>query len=169
MRHKLLVAEMVLRGFNHKSPISFDNQQAVWPEVFIDSPGNQFKILSRKYQLKTGGRIDLPKNSQELWAQHKYSVMARDYHLYRIIGKKVAEKQFCFDALALELVNLLRSATSKKALKNALFHMWGLSNFSELSPNSLRSLELIREIHRQAKEHKIRYIMQSTALGEVAT
>lgn len=45
--------------------------------------------------------------------------------------------------------------------------MWGyISNFSELPPDNLTSKGMIREIQRQAKDHKIRYILRSTALGE---
>ena len=48
------------------------------PAVFVDAPGEQFAILERKYRGREPGRIPLPRSSHELWAQHKFSVLARD-------------------------------------------------------------------------------------------
>nr|MBF0222081.1 DUF1722 domain-containing protein [Desulfobulbaceae bacterium] len=169
VRHALLVSEMRLRDFNHHSPLSVGNQEPVWPKIFIDSPGRQYKILHDKYSNKACGRIPLPKNSQELWAQHKYSVMARDYKLYQQIGRRVAKNSIAFDELALGFVSLLQSPPSNKGLQNSLLHMWGyISKFSDLSPTNLAPHELILEIQSQSKQHKAQYLLFSTALGELA-
>lgn len=172
LRHELLVQEMRLRGFQHRSPLTSpaSDTAVTWPEIFIDLPGRQFEILAHKYQVKSGGRIPLPKNSQELWAQHKYSIMARDYRTYRRIGSLVAQKSFSVDTLAQELVTQLRTPPPEKSLRNALLHMWGyISNFSELFPESLRSQELLHEIQKQAKAHHCTYILNATALSEMAS
>lgn len=169
MRHKLLVSEMKLRGFNHRSPVGTDAGLTVWPAIFIDSPEKQFKILFGKYIDKDQGRIPLPKNNQELWAHHKYSVMARSYSIYQQIGKRVAAGSVPFGVLVLELVNLLKLPPPEKGLRNSLLHMWGyISNFSKLLPQHLTNHELIREIQFQAKQHKTQYLLFSTALGELA-
>ena len=47
-RHKLLVAEMNLRGYVDKSPVLLRSNKNEWPEVFIDSPATQLSILRKK-------------------------------------------------------------------------------------------------------------------------
>ena len=49
-RHKLLVAEMNLRGYTDKSPVLLRTKINTWPESFIDSPASQLSILSNKYK-----------------------------------------------------------------------------------------------------------------------
>ncbi|RWX46717.1 Pyrimidine dimer DNA glycosylase; DNA-(apurinic or apyrimidinic site) lyase, partial [Candidatus Electrothrix communis] len=93
MRHELLAAEMSLRGFNEKTPVmisSNEGKEGVWPEEYIDAPREQFTLLAGKYKKKKQGRIPLPKNGQQVWSQHKYSVMARNVPLYKKIGREVA-------------------------------------------------------------------------------
>jgi hypothetical protein len=77
-RHKLLVAEMTLRGYKDQSPVLLRSKPGTWPEIYIDEPAQQISILKKKYQHLESGRIPLPNNAQTFWAQHKYSVMARD-------------------------------------------------------------------------------------------
>ncbi len=76
-RHRLLAAEMNLRGYVDRTPVLLKTQRQKWPEVFVDLPVTQLSILAEKYKDKEQGRIPLPKNVQQLWAQHKYSVMAQ--------------------------------------------------------------------------------------------
>ena len=91
-RHKLLVAEMNLRGYVDKSPVLLRSNSGVWPEHYIDTPARQISILRKKYKSLESGRIPLPKNAQQFWAQHKYSVMARDICAYKYFGKWVTSK-----------------------------------------------------------------------------
>ncbi len=90
-RHQLLVAEMSLRGVTDKSPVVIRDNEGVWPEAYIDEPFQQFQILKSKYHNKEQGRIPLPKNAQQLWSQHKYSMLARDVALYKKLGRDVSE------------------------------------------------------------------------------
>ena len=90
-RHQQLAAEMSLRGFNENSPVTTHTGKAAWPRIYIDEPYQQFQILAVKYLGKEQGRIPLPKNVQELWKHHKYSVLARDVGLYREIGRGVSK------------------------------------------------------------------------------
>ena len=113
-RHKLLAAEMALRGYTEKSPVRLRLNKSYWPDIFIDNPASQYTILSGKYRSAEQGRIPLPVNAQELWAQHKYSDMARDIAAYKNIGKRVTTCQGSKDMedVALELVKLLQTPPS---------------------------------------------------------
>ncbi|MBA3037375.1 MAG: DUF1722 domain-containing protein [Desulfobacterium sp.] len=170
-RHALLVSEMYLRNFKHYSAVALFSGEKLWPENFIDSPGAQFAILEEKYKDRPLGRIPLPGNTQDLWAQHKYSVMARNQVLYKSIGNKIsnAKKYEGFDELALELTKILQTQPAPGNLRNTLEHMWG--HVSEiLSDRKIDSLifnELLSEIQRLAVLHKEPYLMVSTALCEL--
>ena len=58
-RHKLLVAEMNLRGYVDKSPVRLRSNRGVWPDNEIDPPGRQINLLKEKYQSREPGRIPL--------------------------------------------------------------------------------------------------------------
>ena len=172
-RHDLVVSEMSLRGYQHHSPVEVAGA-LLWPDQFIDPPGAQFAILEDKYANREPGRIPLPQTAQQLWAQHKYSVLARDPERYREIGQELAE---CGDAapnqeLALEFVEVLRSRPPEGRLLNALHHLWGhVSQFAG-SPNSdLQSdpERLISTIRDLAIRHQETYLLESTALSDLHT
>ena len=170
VRHQLLVAEMELRGFNHRSPLRITGQPLVWPEIWINSPGEQYQILSQKYRHRPPGRITLPVNEQGLWARHKYSVMARDYNAYRHYGSQVARKQIVYPELAKELVVWLRTPPTSSAFRNSLLHMWGyVSGLSAKSPETLSLAQQLSEIQSVAmRATGPQYLKLSTALGELA-
>lgn len=151
-RHSLLREEMRQRGYVDRTPIEEGADEPVWPEGFIDPPARQFELLAAKYEGKEGGRIPLPRNATELWAQHKYSVLARDPEIYREIGRRLASDRLApvpegegregdvargeapkgravkgegMAELARELVGLLRRRPPAGPLRNAIEHMWG--------------------------------------------
>ena len=126
-RHKLLVTEMHLRGFVDRSPVVMKTQRLKWPDIFVDLPVTQLTIIAGKYKNKEHGRIPLPKNVQQLWAQHKYSVMARDVGEYKRIGRWVASRKAGKGITDLypELVSMLRFPPASGNFKNAIQHMWG--------------------------------------------
>jgi hypothetical protein len=171
IRHEILVSEMLLRGFRHKSPVPCLGE-ASWPSRYIDPPEKQFALLKAKYQGKAGGRIALPVSPQKLWAQHKYSVLARDPSLYARIGKETASRKGAafFKELAYLLVETLKTAPSPGTLKNALDHMWGYVS----TPGDALSLDLadpavlVSEIRKRSMHHGIRYLVESTALSDIA-
>lgn len=171
MRHELLVSEMKLRGYNHHSPIHLSLNKALWPLDFIDKPYTQFDILKEKYINKKSGRIIFPKTVYELWAHHKYSVMARDVKVYQSIGKEVAQlKKDDLEALSLKLVRLLKEIPSKQGIQNALEHMW--SYVSKYCDNSsiikkMTQKEFLLLIQDFAKEYNESYLLSSTALSEL--
>jgi hypothetical protein len=172
-RHRILAAEMALRGYKDHTPVRLRSKAGIWPAVYIDEPGAQYSILGHKYERLEQGRIPLPGSAQQLWAQHKYSVLARDLGLYKRIGKRVAAANgnTGMQALAKELVEILRMAPSEGGIKNALHHMWGY--VSDLYGQDKSGLEgwpldkLLNEIRKVAMLEKNDYLVSSTALGEL--
>lgn len=181
MRHELLAAEMSLRGFNEKTPVLTTSNEGifnegVWPEKYIDAPREQFTLLAAKYEKKEQGRIPLPKDGQQLWSQHKYSVMARNVPLYKKIGREVANTSSPdsadeFSALATLLIETLRTAPSTGGIRNALQHMWGY--VSDHVPRSEGNTEawslnkLLQGVQQGALENQEPYLLASTALSEL--
>ena len=169
-RHELLAGEMRLRGCHHHSPLPGLAQEVIWPAGYIDAPGRQLELLAGKYVADgRGGRIPLPRNAQELWAQHKYSVMAHSPDLYAELGSKLAGGGYQDDlpGLALLLVEVLRRPVSPGRLRNALQHMWGYLNSGHPSMPEEPVL-LLAEIQRQAMAQQESYLLHSTALSELA-
>lgn len=70
-RHRLLAAEMRLRGFDERSPVNLRTHRGRWPERYLDSPCAQYVLLAAKYQDAQQGRIPLPHNIQQLAMRHK--------------------------------------------------------------------------------------------------
>jgi hypothetical protein len=171
IRHDLLVCEMLLRGYRHHSPVP-TVPAAHWPKNFIDTPHMQFAILNEKYRMKGKGRIPLPINAQQLWAQHKYSVLARAPGLYKRIGLEVARRKGreFFAGLSHNLVEALRVQPPPGRLMNALQHMWGhVSSFNAGPvPDIANTVVLISEIWKRSRECGARYLLESTALSDLA-
>ena len=169
-RHELLRLEMQLRGYHHHSPLPQACKAAVtWPSVYIDTPSRQFQLLAGKYEAdERSGRIPLPRNSMELWAQHKYSVMAHDPLLYRELGPAVAHGQYHdnIDALSSLLISTLRSVPEPGQLMNALQHMWGYVKGESLPPDDPSAL--LELVQAAATQRDRTYLMHSTALSELA-
>lgn len=172
-RHRLLATEMNLRGYVDRTPVLLKTQFQKWPEIFVDPPATQLSILAEKYKDKEQGRIPLPKNVQQLWAQHKYSVMARNAAEYKRIGRRVASSKTSsaiFD-LYPELVSFLRCPPAEENLRNAVQHMWGYvspySSFAGKTIESKTTRSLLAEIQRLVFLHEVVYLKESTALGEL--
>ena len=169
-RHRELSCEMKLRGYIDKTPVYTRSNKGVWPSVYIDKPAAQFRILKEKYMSKEAGRIPLPANEQELWSHHKYSVLARDQNKYKIIGRRVASREVSFDALSLELVEILRIPPGPGGIRNSLQHMWGyVSSVNNDACNDIESWSLKKLLtitQENAKKVKQPYINKSTALGD---
>jgi hypothetical protein len=174
-RHDLLVAEMRLRGYRDRSPLSCARRKRLrWPAVFVTDPADQFLLLQSKYGSAVAGRIPLPSTTQELWAQHKYSVMARDPDRYRELGRRAARlrQRAGFTEIADELVAILRERPASGRLVNAVEHMWGyVSNRAGAAERrqarqSVASLFAATQI--LAVRHAQSYLLASTALSELA-
>lgn len=171
-RHDLLVAEMALRGYSHRSPVMMRRNKDIWPDVFIDEPHRQLEILKNKYVGREPGRIPLPENAQQLWAQHKYSVMARDANLYRRIGTQVSTTRpgDDFRELVDTLSVQLRTAPGISGLRNALQHMWGHLSDYEVPRTGIENWtlkKLMKVVQRGVMENDEPYLRVSTALSEL--
>jgi len=173
-RHRLLKAEMALRGYRDQTPVVWAEAPGSWPQGFVDAPDRQFRLLAEKYRHREPGRIPLPTSVQQLWSQHKYSVLARDPNRYRQIGIELAgnHDQAAFGRLANELTGLLRQAPGPGGIRNALQHMWGHvaargENRSIADPANDTLLPLLHEIRRRALAAEEPYLLASTALGEL--
>jgi hypothetical protein len=172
MRHAALGAEMRLRGYSDRSPLP-RGRRLRWPETFIDPPHHQFTLLASKYQGKEPGRIPLPRSPHELWAHHKYSVMARDPAAYRDIGRRVSRMRrgTSVSLLSDELVALLRQKPARPRIVNALEHMWGYVS-KDAAPDELRIAQrsaagLLLTTRQLAFRTAAPYLITSTALGEL--
>ncbi|WP_232726465.1 DUF1722 domain-containing protein [Mariprofundus ferrinatatus] len=169
LRHKQLLCEMALRGYRHQSPLPDSTDMDSWPGEYIDPPARQLELLAGKYSGDgRSGRIPLPDNCQELWAHHKYSVMAHDPNLYRELGPEVAHGKFRnnMNALACLMISTLRKPPEPGHLLNALQHMWGYVQEAGSPPSNIE--ELLATIQSAAiKEDRI-YLLHSTALSELA-
>lgn len=172
-RHKLLVAEMNLRGYTDRSPVLLRSKPGAWPEIYIDEPAQQISILKRKYKYLESGRIPLPQNAQDFWAQHKYSVMARDITAYKNIGKWVTSKSGSKELhnVATEITTILRVPPEQRLIENTLLHMWGyVSKYSSISGkklNSLSSKALLKKIQLLSLSNNVKYLNESTSLSEL--
>ena len=169
-RHRLVVAEMALRGIDHKSPLVLRTAADCWPPAFVDPPATQFSLLAAKYEASGQcGRIPLPRSCHQLWAQHKYSVMAREQGAYRALGRRVSAMRGTngIAALALELTNWLRHRPSAGDLRNAIAHMAG---YVETPPTftEVRLPTAARTVGRLAQEQNAAYLLAQTALSDLA-
>jgi len=164
-REALVLAELRLREDYCRAMVHVASAVR-WPQEFEVSPAAQLQAVGQ-------GRIARPKSSQELWAQHKYSVMARDPARYRSIGKRVAQgRDGDLANLAEELVLILREVPSPGRLFNALEHLWGYvadratgaeRQAARRSPAAL--LEGTVELAVRLQEP---YLLASTALSDLA-
>jgi hypothetical protein len=174
-RHGLLAAEMRLRGYADRTPLPVAPGRCRWPRTFVTDPIEQFALLRLKYSAASQGRIPLPRNAPQLWAQHKYSVMARSIADYQAIGRLVAHKRTSapMTNLAATLVAILRERPRRGRLTNAIEHMWGYVR-RHASAAEIRdftggpapaSLAVVQAIAMRRGE---RYLVHSTALSELA-
>lgn len=172
-RHRLLAAEMNLRGYVDRTPVLLKTQQQRWPDVFVDPPVTQMSILAEKYNDTEQGRIPLPKNIHQLWTQHKYSVMARDVAEYKRIGRWIASSKTGKRIIDLypELVTLLHCPPSEGNLRNAIQHMWeyvsSYSSFAGKKIESKTTRSLLKKIQHLVFLHDVIYLKESTALSEL--
>ena len=179
-RHRLLAAEMTFRDYRDRTPVRLRSAPGRWPERFLDSPARQFGLLAGKYRDREPGRIPLPRTSHELWAQHKYSVLARSQAAYRDLGRRVAglSGRDGFDELALELelelelelTTLLRTPPDPGNLRNAVQHLWGYFD-CRTSRESAERASLRRAlgfVQRRCRTEPQPHLLSQTALTELA-
>ena len=174
VRHRQLAAEMRLRGYLDRTPLRCTPSRAKWPQSFVTDPAEQFVLLRHKYVGREKGRIRLPASPQELWAQHKYSVMARSPQTYQALGRAVARMRrgTPMSELARDLTWILRDAPPQGRLMNALEHLWGhvRDNATEddLAAARTSARQLLACTQRLALRFRDTFLLASTALSELA-
>ena len=141
--------------------------------MFVTEPAGQIVLLRGKYTGIEHGRIPLPRNPQQLWAQHKYSVMARSPEEYIRIGRAVARmRTSALPLLARELTMILRDAPSRPRLANAVEHMWGYVSKGADADARVAArrgpAEMLASTQKLAVAQREPYLMSSTALSELA-
>src|SRR5262245_20653107 len=165
---------MRLRGYLHLSPLPSLASTARWPAHFVTEPADQFTLLGLKYRGRENGRIRLPRNTQDLWAQHKYSVMARDPDLCRAIGRRVSRlrRMSGFPELAADLVEILRQRPVDGRVVNAIEHMWGHvsdgASAEERRAAAADPEKMLAVTQALAMKTNERFVSASTALSELA-
>jgi hypothetical protein len=172
-RHAALAAEMRLRGYTDRTPIP-GSGATKWPAIFVTPPSEQYALLRAKYRSRRSGRIRLPRSAQELWAHHKYSVMARDPETCRTMGRRVARMRRGADyaGAAEDLVLVLRETPPPRRAVNALEHMWGYvsqaATAEERRAAGASAGALLLTICELAARTKEPYLTASTALSDLA-
>ena len=173
VRHEALAAEMQLRGYVDRTPLLPSTDRPRWPTTFITPPVEQFELLRLKYREDERGRIPLPVNAQELWAHHKYSVMARDPERYRAIGRRVAamRRGANIGPLCEDLVRILQESIAVARAVNAVEHMWGHvakhATVSERAAAGASAESMWRTTWTLAQRVDERYLLHSTALSDL--
>lgn len=169
LRHDQIVNEMTLRGYRHYSPVG-EYALGHWPEAYLDAPGAQFAILRRRYREKEAGPIPLPETVQQLWAQHRHSVQARDPDFARRVELQLRQGDLAlrFETLAAELVTLLRHPPDIGQLLTVLAHVWREGSDGESIPGDGRSdaSAMLTDILRMAQGKEA--FLRSTAPSDFA-
>ncbi len=174
VRHRQLAAEMRLRGYTDRTPLRCAPSRARWPQSFVTDPAEQITLLRQKYVGRERGRIPLPTSPQELWAQHKYSVMARSPQTYQALGRAVARMRrgTAMSELGIELTGILRDSPGRGRLTNAVEHMWGhvrdLATSDDLAASRQGVGQLLACTQRLALRFRETFLLSSTALSELA-
>jgi hypothetical protein len=175
-RYCWLEAELNFRGIVQQPPqTKFEKigNENLWPESSC-TPAQQFKVISEMRIHADTARLPIPKNAQQVWAQHKYSIMARNNNLYREMGQKVAglKTELEFADLLDELTYILRLQPSEGGLRNAAQHMWGHVSGNEKVDKDFVDWplsRLLREIIFRVIDQEETYLLHSTALTELQT
>lgn len=172
-RHKLLSAEMALRGYTDKSPVNLRSNLEHWPDTFIDPPHIQLKLLKQKYVGKDKGRISLPKTVQDLWNQHKYSVLARDPLLYKKLDRMILGNTTIhnFSDLSKQLTLTLRKRPSVNGIFYSLDKMWECAFASDMGnkpdTSNWAPRKMLKETQHLAMSFDEADLMTSTAISEL--
>ncbi len=186
-RHELVVAEMALRGYRHKSPLKEVLQKeyrgsregaSKGPLLFLDRPCRQFGLLEDKYRGTESGRIPLPGYGYAFWAHHKYSVMARGYGVYKEVSAMSRDKGGLSIHKLGEMVEvvygILEEGPDPQAFLNSWQHVIGYfkkdlpslirKEWLRQVPNQVDALRLM--VYEKAREFGLEYIEHSTLLSD---
>lgn len=168
LRMNQLIAEMQLRGQAAPEPLPLSRESILWPFQGLLNLDAQLALLAERLQQGRSGRIRLPRNDHELWASYKYSLLARNQGAYQSFGQRIASRSIPLAELWQALLYASRTPPTVGGVRNALQHMWGyVSAHSRFNPQSGELGGLLAEVQQQARAHRVPYLLNSTALGEL--
>lgn len=116
LRHQMVVSEMTLRGYAHRSPLAW-GPDPDWPSAWVTEPWEQYGLLAERYATRGAGRLALPADAAELWSAHRLSVEARGVASLALLNG--AAEMSCA-ALARATVSVLRTPPDPAAAQRAL-------------------------------------------------
>ncbi|MFD2230927.1 hypothetical protein [Alkalimarinus sediminis] len=169
VRLNQLIAEMRLRDIATPEYQTVYEGTVIWPARLQEPLKDQLQRLAERCEQGKKGRIGIPSNEREIWANYRYSVMARSHNAFISLGQQVTSRQISFDDLLLEVVHATRAEPYQPDVRNALQQMWGyVSANSYIRPNEVENNELLAEVQLLAKQTHSEYLLKSTSLGELA-
>ncbi len=168
---RVVTSELSLRGVrtDELAHLRID-APPTWPRV--STP-----VLTEEWQKiasEGGGRIPPAKRVTDLWAQHKYSLMARDPNRGREIGAALGAQDptLTIETLLPELVTMLRTPPGEGTLRDAVMHMWGYvvptARARGLTADFANVPTTVARIAEIALEDPASYLANSTALTDLA-
>ncbi len=167
LRLNLLTAELNLRDTTKVR--DYVSIPAIAPVTTTDSVTDNLLESLLSHDTTGESRIPVTAKPHQLWAQHKYSVMARSPALYRQLGPALASKSLSAEELLKTIILCKRQAPEWGGLRNAIWHMWGyVKAHSMLTPEGTSLARLFKEIQRLSVQQSCLYLLHSTALGEFA-
>ncbi|GHC17578.1 DUF1722 domain-containing protein [Aidingimonas halophila] len=173
VRRRQVSHEIMLR---HDSEVSLAGSENIdlpscWPASAHIDVSEQIDWLTTRYSGTREARIPLPRSAQQLWGQHKYSILARDQNLYRQLGRQLADKAIDFSELADLLTSTLLERPTSGGICNAVQHMWGYVSqrpeHARCYIDSWSTRELLHETQQRARTTGPSYLWESTALSEL--
>lgn len=171
-RHQWLVEEMSLRQLEHHSPMTKRIAPADWPSIQPTAAIEQFNALTKQ---KDQPRLPIPNDVETLWAQHAYSVMARDVSLYRELSARLKEPVYTLSMgeLAHILTETLHRPCRRSYWSKVVLAMWEhcapLPEAYSYQSSLTRPERLIRAIQFLAQKHQVAELWHSTALSDLAS
>lgn len=176
--HDLVVAEMFLRGYAHRSPLSGERAWAPHFPKYLEDPGVQLMRLKDKYQDGEVGRIPLPKRKTELWAHHKYQVMTRGYQVYRAVQthfRHHPDERLEVDArLVKGLIDQIRRPPCPPGFRTTRDHLWGYVSGSASAKEAATYREkrdhpadVWAYLFQLASRYDVVYLLHQTCFAEI--
>ena len=167
---RVVTAELELRGVRTGELAPFAPPATwSWPPI----PEGALTTEWSARQSEANGRIPCVERATDLWAQHKYSMMARSPQRGREIGARLGAQDptLTCETLLPELAAMLRTPPREGTLRDAVMHMWGyvspIARARGVSADFADVPKTVTRIAEIALEDPTSYLANSTALAEL--
>ena len=168
-RLRAIELELACRCGEYSEVPNSPPMESPWPQLTRAELAAQWQILAAS---PAAGRIPLPGHPQQLWAQYKYAVMARDIQAYRRIGRELASHSASCDLVdwTLHLHSYLQQRPKPGALYSVLQHMWGYvsAEAAVSASDSWTARQLYQHLLEAVWRVRPAYLWHSVALSELA-